>query len=91
MKAEEARRITTEQLSGPAIRRFLLYLDSRIESAARKGERSICDPFTGPMVPNRPQREAILARLRSDGYAVKYHSNSDIRDPSEHSYYTVSW
>ena len=87
MKADEARKLMQESIAGPAIEPELARIHAKIRNAAKEGKS------VTTYLPNCQSHiaDAVLKRLRADGFAVKYVDSYDARDPRETSYYTVSW
>ncbi len=92
MKAEEARRISEQNLKGAVIEPLLAVAYGRIKEAAEQGKRKLYHPFYGAKDwPTLEERNAALQRLREDGYTVEHHNNPDPGDPRSSDYDEVSW
>lgn len=92
MKAEHARQITLTNLKGPVIEPILTYVFTKIGQAAKEGRSEITNPFTGIRTTVTPaMEEAVVARLRQDGYKVTNHPDPDPGYPGSGPYTTVSW
>lgn len=89
MKADEARKISNENLRGPVIEPYMEVIWKRILKAAGKGQRSIHGRHQN--YPNIDKQKAIIDRLRQDGYEVNYHPDPDPGHPCSSSYYTIEW
>ena len=92
MNADEARRITRENLRGPVIEPLLRIAHVRIKEAAKAGNSSITHPFLGAdHLTTGASREAALLALSNEGYTVKHHDDPDLGHPCSHEYDSVSW
>lgn len=93
MKATEARALTRDSLTGPAIDGWLKHIHAKIEAAAKSGSSSITHPLMGTrgVAPNHQQQRAIWASLTADGYDVTHHPDPDPGDPRGGAYTEISW
>ena len=92
MKAEEARKITAENLKGSVIEPLLKIAYSRIKEFAEKGKSSVPHPFYGlDLFPTEAATESAIQHLRNEGYTAKYNHVPPSADPREHSYWEISW
>ncbi len=95
MNAEEARRITQENLRGPAIEHFLRALDHKILEMAKCGKSSF-DPW-GYLAslrtpgPTTDERGAIRRHYVAAGYTFQDHPDPDPGHPCSRPYTTLSW
>jgi len=89
MKAEEARRISEQNLKSVVIEPLLVVAHGRIKEAAEQGKRKMCYGVQG--FHSFEVKEAALQRLREEGYTVKHYDNPDPGDPRSSDYDEVSW
>ena len=95
MNADEARKITDDNLKGPAIEAYVEALDKLIGDVARKGKGAI-DPMvvlyrivskTDGHVP----RDAVKKHYEARGYRWVDHVDPDPGHPASRPYTTLSW
>ena len=92
MNAEEARKLTHENLQGPVIEPHLKRIYGLIEDAARKGKLSIENPLYGMLSGLQPGAEkAIRERLADEGYRFVHVPDADPGHPCRRSYDLISW
>jgi hypothetical protein len=90
MRAEEARRLTEKNLRGPVIDGILKVAYERIKNAAKDGKSSVNHPFYDAYPSPSPEAvEAALTHLKSIGYKVTHHTNTDPERGSD--WDRVSW
>jgi len=97
MKAEEARKITRENLKGPVIQPYLAFIYSQILQAAQNGQFSMANPFVcGERDEKLPwpsidMEKVIFQKLTEEGYSVVQHPDPDPGHPCSAPYTTISW
>lgn len=93
MNAEQARKLCEQSTSGPSIAPFIGYINTKIEAAAKRGERSIQDPLSGirSVAPSPAAANAIWLDFRSRGFAVTHHPDPDHGHPCSRPYTEISW
>lgn len=95
MNAEEARRITRQNLQGPVIEKHISNLDTEILRLAAQG-KSEFDPkqylhkLRTP-APKGAEWEAISTNYRLRGFNWTEHPDPDPGHPASHSYTILSW
>jgi len=92
MNAEEARKITEENLKGLVIEPLLKIAYERIKTFAEEGRSSLPHPFHGAPFHLLHKRyiDAALLHLQNQGYRVFYHEVRS-EDPREVSYWEIFW
>ena len=93
--ANEARRITSNNLKGPAIKPFVSMLEARVKEVASKGGCSF-DPWAcirshRGTSPSGDQREAIRKHFEQAGFVWEDHPDPDPGHPASRPYTTLSW
>lgn len=95
MNAEEARKLTKSNLSGPVIQKFIEALDRKIEDAARNGKSGF-DPWLHlaglrTPSPNGTQKDAIQRHYVALGYSFRDYPDPDPGHPCSRPYTMISW
>ena len=97
MNADEARKLTDEHLSGPAIKKFVDYIDGRIERAAKEGKNSLHNPQVGTAEEGfnfflrENQRKAVRVHYEKLGFDWIDRPDPDPGNPCSGPYTTLSW
>ena len=93
MDAEEARKITNQNLDGIIIEPLLKIAYKRIKKFAEQGKSSVPHPFHGAPfhLLGKTFTVAAIHQLRSKGYRATYHQNPDPEDQRSQSYWEISW
>lgn len=95
LSAREARQLTEQSVTGPAIEQYVESLDKKILAVASEGKSGF-DPWLHigtlrGMSPSHEQREAIRKHYESAGYSWKDHPNPDPGHPASRDYTILSW
>jgi hypothetical protein len=95
ISAEEARKITQDNLRGPAIETFVSTLTNKIKMVAKEGKSSL-DPWMylsglRGTQPTHEQREAIKLHFIKAGFKWTDNPDPDPGHPASRAYTTVSW
>jgi hypothetical protein len=97
IKAEDAKRMSEENLNSVVIEPYLDLVYSKIETACKKGRFSITHPFHKgeealPLdYPNCEIKRAVFSHLRDNGYEIIEHSNPDPGHPCSSAYNEIKW
>ena len=93
MKADEAKKLTQENLKGPVIEPLLDGIYRQIEAAAKKGRSSITHPCRDKRMPypSSDEQEAVWTHLRAEGYKVTHHADPAPGHPASSAYDEISW
>ena len=93
MNAEQAKKLTKDNLTGPVIEPLLEAIYKQIEAAAKAGRYSIVKPWSGirMVYPTTDQQNAVWAHLRREGYTVTRHPDPDPGHPASSTYDEISW
>ena len=83
MKADEAKKITEQNLKGASIEPLLKVAYERIREFAMQGKSSVPHPFHGIWAPNKAVIKAAIQHLQNEGYSAEYHDTT--------SYWELSW
>jgi len=95
ISAEEARKLTEANLSGPGIEPYLKVLDSKIRITAQEGKSRI-DPVRHirsirMIAPSKEQWISIKKHYTQKGFKWIYHPDTDDQDPRISSETELSW
>ncbi len=93
--AEQAKKITAENLKGPAIESFVSTLTVKIRLLASAGKSSF-DPWgyiatLRGSYPTIEEKDAIRKHFEAAGFKWQEHPNPDPGHPASRAYTTISW
>jgi hypothetical protein len=98
--AEQAKKLTQQNIKGPIVSQYMKPLYARIKEAATSGRTFIHDLYSPPKIGSNRDRlsypsveveKAIADELRKLGYNVEYFRDPDPGHPCSSPYWKISW
>lgn len=91
MDAEQARKLTKENLKGPVIEDLIQDLDAAIKEACESGKLGLDPHRAMGRYPNSEEEKAVKEYYVCKGYTWENHDDPDPGHPCSRAYITLSW